>query len=108
GRLSAAGRSARRRPRGRRDTSTRAAANAAPRRIALSSGTGPSRPHHGGTAPRSNFQLARVFGIRIGVGISWFVILFVFIFAVTGPFHEMLGGSRTTAYLVAVASVLSC
>jgi Zn-dependent protease len=57
--------------------------------------------------PRSNFQLARVFGIRIGVGISWFVILFVFIFAVTGPFHEMLGGSRTTAYLVAVASVLS-
>jgi Zn-dependent protease len=57
--------------------------------------------------PRSNFQLARVFGIRIGVGISWFVVLFVFIFAVTGPFHEMLGGSRTTAYVVAVASVLS-
>jgi Zn-dependent protease len=58
-------------------------------------------------APRANFQLARIFGIRIGVGISWFAILFVFIFAVTGPFHEMLGGSRTTAYLVAVASVLS-
>jgi Zn-dependent protease len=58
-------------------------------------------------APRSNFQLARIFGIRIGVGISWFAILFFFIFAVTGPFHEMLGGSRTTAYLVAVASVLS-
>jgi Zn-dependent protease len=57
--------------------------------------------------PRTNFQLARVFGIRIGVGISWFVVLFLFIFAVTGPFHEMLGGSRTTAYLVAVASVLS-
>jgi len=30
-----------------------------------------------------------------------------FIFAVTGPFHEMLGGSRTTAYLWLVASVLS-
>src|SRR5438105_15741027 len=58
-------------------------------------------------APRTNFQLARVFGIRIGVGISWFAVLFFFIFAVTGPFHEMLGGSRTTAYLVAVASVLS-
>jgi Zn-dependent protease len=58
-------------------------------------------------APRSNFQLARIFGIRIGVGISWFAVLFFFIFAVTGPFHEMLGGSRTTAYLVAVASVLS-
>jgi Zn-dependent protease len=58
-------------------------------------------------APRRNFQLARIFGIRIGVGISWFVVLFFFIFIVTGPFHEMLGGSRTTAYLVAVASVLS-
>ncbi len=56
---------------------------------------------------RTNFQLARIFGIRVGVGVSWFIVLFVFIFAVTGPFHEMLGGSRTTAYLVAVASVLS-
>jgi Zn-dependent protease len=58
-------------------------------------------------APRTNFQLARIFGIRIGVGISWFVVLFIFIFAVTKPFHELLGGSRTTAYLLAVASVLS-
>jgi Zn-dependent protease len=57
--------------------------------------------------PRTNFQLARIFGIRIGVGISWFVVLFIFIFAVTKPFHELLGGSRTTAYLLAVASVLS-
>jgi len=60
-----------------------------------------------GMPPRRNFQLARIFGIRIGVGISWFIVLFFFIFAVTGPFHDMLGGSRTTAYLVAVASVLS-
>ncbi len=58
-------------------------------------------------APRTNFQLARVFGIRIGVGVSWFVVLFLFIFIVTPVFHEQLGGSRTTAYLVAVASVLS-
>ena len=57
--------------------------------------------------PRTNFQLARVFGIRIGVGISWFVVLFLFIFAFTPYFHEVLGGSRTTAYLVAVASVTS-
>jgi Zn-dependent protease len=57
--------------------------------------------------PRSNIQLARIFGIRIGVGVSWFVVLFFFIFLVTGPFHTLLGGSRTTAYLVAVASVLS-
>ena len=57
--------------------------------------------------PRTNFQLARIFGIRIGVGISWFVVLFFFIFIVTPYFHEVLGGSRTTAYLVAVASVMS-
>jgi len=41
------------------------------------------------------------------VGISWFVVLFLFIFAVTPVFHKQLGGSSTTAYLVAVASVLS-
>jgi len=58
-------------------------------------------------APRTNFQLARIFGIRIGVGFSCFVVLFVLIFVFTSPFHEVLGGSRTTAYLVAVASVLS-
>jgi Zn-dependent protease len=58
-------------------------------------------------APRTNFQLARIFGIRIGVGISWFFVLFFFIFVVTPYFHEVLGGSRTTAYLIAVASVLS-
>jgi Zn-dependent protease/CBS domain-containing protein len=58
-------------------------------------------------APRTNFQLARIFGIRIGVGISWFVVLFFFIFTATPYFHEVLGGSRTTAYLIAVASVLS-
>ena len=58
-------------------------------------------------APRTNFQLARVFGIRVGVGISWFVVLFFFIFTSTPYFHEVLGGSNTTAYLVAVASVLS-
>jgi Zn-dependent protease len=58
-------------------------------------------------APRTNFQIARIFGIRVGVGISWFVVLFFFIFTTTPYFHEVLGGSNTTAYLVAVASVLS-
>src|ERR1041385_1177396 len=58
-------------------------------------------------APRTNFQLARVFGMRIGVGVSWFVVLFLFIIVITPVFHDQLGGSRTTAYLLAVASVLS-
>lgn len=57
--------------------------------------------------PRTNLQLARVFGIRIGAGLSWFVVLFLFILIVTPYFHEVLGGSSTTAYLVAVISVLS-
>jgi len=51
--------------------------------------------------------LARVFGIRIGVGISWFAVLFLFVLVFTPYFHEVLGGSHTTAYLVAVAVVLS-
>lgn len=60
-----------------------------------------------GMAPRTNFQLARVFGIRIGAGVSWFVVLFVFVLLFTPEFHKVLHGSQTTAYLVAVAVVLS-
>lgn len=60
-----------------------------------------------GMAPRTNFQLARVFGIRIGAGLSWFVVLFVFVLLFTPEFHRVLHGSQTTAYLVAVAVVLS-
>ncbi|HTW40766.1 MAG TPA: site-2 protease family protein, partial [Solirubrobacteraceae bacterium] len=50
---------------------------------------------------------ARVFGIRIGAGISWFVALGLFVILFTKPIHESLGGSQTTAYLVAVAIVVS-
>jgi Zn-dependent protease len=56
---------------------------------------------------RGSFQLARIFGIRVGVGISWFLVLFLYIFLFTPYFHDVLGGSSTTAYLVSVASVLS-
>jgi Zn-dependent protease len=56
---------------------------------------------------RGSIQLMRVFGIRIGVGLSWFLVLFLFIFVLTPEFHEVLGGSQDTAYLVTVASVLS-
>jgi Zn-dependent protease len=56
---------------------------------------------------RPTIQLARLFGIRIGVGVSWFLILFVYIFLFTHYFHEVLGGSYVTTYLVTVASVLS-
>ncbi|HEY7831812.1 MAG TPA: site-2 protease family protein [Solirubrobacteraceae bacterium] len=56
---------------------------------------------------RGSIHLVRLFGIRIGVGISWFLVLFLYIFLFYNYFHEVLGGSRATAYLVTVASVLS-
>lgn len=55
--------------------------------------------------PRT-FQLARVFGIRIGVSASWFVVLGIAIVVLSGFFHEMVGGSQTTAYALAVAGAL--
>jgi Zn-dependent protease len=48
-------------------------------------------------------QLARIFGIRIGVGASWFVVLFFFIYVLSGYFGALLD-SNTEGYLVAVAS----
>lgn len=53
-----------------------------------------------------SIQVARIFGIRIGVTISWLVVLFLFIFLLSGYFRDVLGGSDTRAYLVAVAAVL--
>ncbi|HEX3873491.1 MAG TPA: site-2 protease family protein, partial [Solirubrobacteraceae bacterium] len=50
-------------------------------------------------------QLARIFGIRIGVGTSWFVVLFFFIYVLSGVFGQLLD-SNTQGYLVAVASTL--
>jgi Zn-dependent protease len=56
-------------------------------------GSGPSIP------------LLRVFGIRIGASPSWFVVLFIFIYLGADYFREVLGGSVTEAYVVAVAGV---
>ncbi|MFL5820338.1 MAG: site-2 protease family protein [Solirubrobacteraceae bacterium] len=55
---------------------------------------------------RSSIQLARLFGIRIGVDTSWFVVLFFFIFLLSGSFRATLNSSDTVAYLTAVASAL--
>lgn len=56
---------------------------------------------------RTNFQLARVFGIRVGVGASWFVVLFVLIYWLSHDyFPEVMRGSTTTDYVVAVAGAL--
>jgi Zn-dependent protease len=56
--------------------------------------------------PRQNLQLARIFGIRIGVSASWFFVLFFLIYWLSGWFHKILGGSQSTAYAVAVAAAV--
>jgi Zn-dependent protease len=57
--------------------------------------------------PRSNFQLARIFGIRVGVSASWFLVLFFLIYWLGHEyFPKILGGSQTTTYLVAVGAAL--
>jgi len=57
--------------------------------------------------PRSNMQLASVFGIRIGVSTSWFVVLFLLIYWLSQEyFPDIMSGSQTTAYVVAVAGAL--
>jgi len=52
-----------------------------------------------------SIQLLRVFGIRIGASPSWFVVLFVFIYLMSDYFRDVLGGSVTQAYVVAVVAV---
>ncbi len=56
-----------------------------------------------GTGP--SIHLLRVFGIRIGASPSWFVVLFFFIYIGADYFRDVLGGSVTEAYIVAVAAV---
>jgi Zn-dependent protease/CBS domain-containing protein len=53
-----------------------------------------------------SIQLARVFGIRVGVSPSWFFILFLMIYSLSGYFDSVLSGSRNTAYAVAVAGAV--
>jgi Zn-dependent protease len=54
-----------------------------------------------------SIQLARVFGIRIGASPSWFVVLFIMIYGLSGYFGDVLVDySDTTAYLVAVTGTL--
>jgi Zn-dependent protease len=53
-----------------------------------------------------SFQLARILGIRIGVNLSWFVILFLFIYLFQGSFKDTLDASDTVAFVVAVAAAV--
>jgi Zn-dependent protease len=51
-------------------------------------------------------QLARVFGIRIGASPSWFVVLFLMIYSLSGFFDSVLNVSNVEAYAIAVLGAL--
>jgi Zn-dependent protease/CBS domain-containing protein len=53
-----------------------------------------------------SIKLADVFGIRIGVNGTWFVILFLMIFWLSGDFRQALHSSDGVAYLTTVVTVL--
>ena len=55
----------------------------------------------------SSFQLARVFGIRIGVNASWFIVLFLFIYLLSSRTSgTSLGASDSVGFAVAVAAAV--
>jgi Zn-dependent protease len=53
-----------------------------------------------------SIKLFDLFGFRIGVARSWFLILFLLIFLLSGEFHQVLHSSDGVAYLTAVVTVL--
>ena len=53
-----------------------------------------------------SIRLFRVFGIRVGVDPSWFLVLFLMIYLLSGPFRDTLHSSDGIAYLTTVVSVL--
>ena len=53
-----------------------------------------------------SIQLARVFGIRIGVEPSWFLVLFLIIWSLSGEYGDMFPGDGGKAFALAVISAL--
>ena len=53
-----------------------------------------------------SIQLARVFGIRIGVEPSWFFVLFLIIWSLSGYYEDLFPGEGTTSFALAVISAL--
>src|SRR5438270_4336319 len=54
----------------------------------------------------SSIKLLDVFGIRVGVDGSWFLILFLMIFWLSPSFRDALHSSDGVAYLTTVVTVL--
>jgi Zn-dependent protease len=53
-----------------------------------------------------SIPLVRVAGIQIGVDPSWFLVLFLIVYLLTGTYQDVLGGTQTEAFLAAAASAL--
>ena len=53
-----------------------------------------------------SIQLARVFGIRIGVDPSWFFVLFLIIWSLSGYYGDLFPGDDGKSFGLAVASAL--
>ncbi len=53
-----------------------------------------------------SIKLMDLFGFRVGVDASWFLILFLLIFLLSGPFRATLHSSDLVAYTTTVVSVL--
>ena len=51
-----------------------------------------------------SIQLGRVFGIRIGVDVSWFIVLFLIIWSLSGYYEDVAPGSN--AFVLATVSAL--
>jgi len=55
----------------------------------------------------NSIQLARVFGIRFGVDVSWFFVLFLIIWTLSsGYFGDLFPGQDTKAFVLAVVAAL--
>jgi Zn-dependent protease len=55
----------------------------------------------------SSIQLARVFGIRIGVDVSWFIVLFLIIWSLSGYYQDIFPDQDTKAFVLAVVSAIA-
>jgi Zn-dependent protease len=62
--------------------------------------------HHPCMTGRGSIQLARVFGIRIAVDPSWFIVLFLLIYFLSAAYKDVFPGQDTQAFVLATASAV--
>ena len=53
-----------------------------------------------------SIKLAQVFGVRIGVDVSWFIVFFLIIYLLSERYQRVFAGQETKGFLLAVVSAL--